>query len=186
MNAGLSVRTAVLVVVALAAAATGARAQQPERIVISELPMVEQARIRAETEATASEAAALLEEARAAERQGKWGRAARRYESSGELRTDADRLAAKVFELAGRAYYFGDKPARASAMWAEAASRALIYGDVSSAARNYMYAAVAAHDAGERTRAAELGWKAHHLTRSPALSRTEREALERHLETPGA
>lgn len=105
MNAGPAVRTALLVVVGVPATAAGARAQQPERIVISELPMVEQTRIRAETEARASEAGKLLEEARVAERQGEWGRAARRYQRSGELRTDGDRLAANVFGLAGRAYF---------------------------------------------------------------------------------
>lgn len=156
-------------------------AQQSGRILITDLPLVEQARIQQEKEARATEASELLEEARAAERAGEWKKAARTYRESGRLRTDGDRLSAEVFALAGRAYHFSGDPRRASAMWEEAASRSLIHGDVEGAARHFMYAAVAAKEAGARVRASELGWKAYHLTRSPVLSRAQREELRANL-----
>lgn len=166
----------------LLAGTAPAVAQDGERtVVISDLPLMEQTRIAAEIDARNTEASELLEEARAHEEEGEWGRAARRYERSGELRADGDGLAWQVYDMAGRAYYFSDSPGRASRMWEESAERALIFGNVLEAAHGYLRAAVAAQEAGKRVRTVELGWKAYHLSQSPALTRMQREELQAHL-----
>lgn len=162
--------------------ATPAGAQDGGRsVMISDLPIMEQTRIAAEMEARDTEAAELLEEARKHEERGEWSEAARKYERSGALRADGDDLAWRVYDLAGRAHYFSDSPGRASRMWEESAERALIFGNVLEAAHGYLRAAVAAQDAGKRIRTVELGWKAYRLSRSPALTRMQREQLRAHL-----
>ena len=171
----------------LFAAATPVAAQDGERtVVISDLPVMEQTRIAAEMDARDTEAARLLDEAREHEQRGEWGEAAGKYERSGELRADGDDLAWQVYDLAGRAYYFSDRPGRASRMWEESAERALIFGNVLEAAHGYLRAAVAAREAGKRIRTVELGWKAYHLSQSPALTRMQRDQLQAHLSVEGA
>lgn len=180
-GAAIGAATAALLLVA-----APALAQDGQRtVVISDLPLMEQTRIVAELDERNTEAAQLLEEARSHEEEREWGRAARKYERSGELRADGDDLAWKIYDLAGRANYFSDSPARASRMWEESAERALIFGNVLEAAHGYLRAAVAAREAGKRVRTAELGWKAYHLSRSPALTRVQREALRAHLSVDG-
>lgn len=152
---------------------------------ISDLPLAEQVRIRAETEAREGEAAKLLENGRQAEKASDFGQAARLYEQPAGLRSDGDHLGAISYELAGRAYFFSDKPGRASTMWEEAGNRALIVGDVIGAARNYLHAAVAADEKGKRTRAADLGWKAYRLTESDLVSAQERDLIRSHLKVEG-
>lgn len=182
MNVDTMTRLGALALLALLTVPSPASAQQTRRILITDLPLMEQTRIETEQKAAETKAGSLLEQARSAEREGDWRKAARLYQQSGELRTDGDRLAAEVYALAGRAYHFSDNEGRASAMWEEAGSRSLIHGDVAGAARSFMYAAVAAQEAGKRTRASELGWKAYHLTRSPLLNRAEKEELRQHLQ----
>lgn len=163
----------------------GIQAQEQRRIVISDLPLAEQVRIQAEAEAREGEAAEFMRRAIRAEKQGEWSKAARLYEQSAGLRTDGDHLGATSYELAGRAYFFNDKPGRASRMWEEAGNRALIVGDVIGAARNYLHAAVAADEKGTRARAADLGWKAYRLTESDLISSQERDLIRSHLEIVG-
>lgn len=163
-------------------AAAPAPAQSGQRtVVISDLPMMERTRIAEETVARNTESAELLEEARAHEERREWGDAARKYERSGALRSDGDGTAWKVYDLAGRSYYFSDRPGRASRMWEESAERALSFGHVLEAAHGYLRAAVAAQEAGKRVRTVELGWKAYRLSQSPALTRMQRDALQAHL-----
>lgn len=182
MNVDTMTRLGALALLSILTVARPASAQQTKDILITDLPMVEQIRIETEQRAADTEAATLLDQARSAERAGDWKKAARLYQQSGDLRTDGDQLAAQVFALAGRAYHFSDNEKRASAMWEEAGSRSLIHGDVAGAARNFMYAAVVAQEAGNRTRAVELGWKAYHLTRSPLLNRAEKDEIRGHLQ----
>lgn len=153
-----------------------------DKILIKDLPIAEQVRLAEMAEARDEEAADLFERARTAEQKGDWGEAARLYARSAELRTNGDLMGATGYALAGRAYFFDDSPERASRTWEEAGNRALIVGDVIGAARNYMYAAVAAKEKGKETRAIELGWKAYHLTRSEALTRRERAMIRQHLQ----
>lgn len=167
-------------------AAPDPAAAQQQRILITDLPMVEQARLRAEIADRRSEAGKLLQEARAEEEAGSWERAARLYEESARLRTDGDALGSTVFDLAGRAYYFGDRPGRASRMWEESGERAMIFGKVLEAAHAYMRAAVSAEEGGDRVRASQLGWKAYHLSLSPALTEAQRAELEGHLRVPSS
>lgn len=184
VRAGLLLAAAVALVAVDPAPAS---AQSEERtVVISDLPLVEQVRIREDTEARESEADRLLEEGRKHEAEGRWERAAESYRRSAELRADDDALGASVYDLAGRAYYFSDKPGRASRMWEESAERALIFGQVLEAAHGYLRAAVSAQESGKQVRASELGWKAYHLTRSPGLTDAQRHELEGHLEVPGS
>lgn len=161
-------------------------AAQEQRILITDLPLVEQARVRAEMGDRSSEAGKLLEEARTEEEAGRWDRAAGLYEESARLRTDGDALGSTVFDLAGRAYYFSDRPGRASRMWEESGERAMIFGKVMEAAHAYMRAAVSAQENGDRVRASQLGWKAYHLSRSPALTATQRAELQGHLRVPSS
>lgn len=166
----------------LAVPATAAAQDDGERpVMLSQLPAAERERVVAETEARAAEAADLLVRARAAEAERKWRRAARLYRRSAELRTDGDAGAWKVYDRAGRAFYFGDRPGRASRMWELAGTRALSFGDVAGAARGYLRAALAAQDADREVRAIRLGWKAHRLAESPALTRAQRATLKMHL-----
>jgi hypothetical protein len=156
-------------------------AQQTKKVLVADLPLVEQTRIELERAEREGDASDLLDEARAAERSGDWTRAARLYRKSADLRTGGDTLAGRVFALAGRAYYFGDEPKQSSVMYEEAGERSLIHGDVTAAARYFTLAAVAAQERGQNVRAVELGWKAHHLIRSPALSQSERDQLRPYL-----
>ena len=158
------------------------QAQESGTIVISDLPIEEQLRIRTETEARQPEAGELLREARKAEEAGDWSKAARLYERSAGLRADGDHLGAMSFEMAGRAYFFSDRTGRASRMWEEAAGRSLIVGDVIGAARNYMYAAVAVQEKGKTFRATELGWKAYRLSQSEFISDQERNLIRSHIQ----
>ena len=160
-------------------------AQEQQRILISDLPLVEQARIQADMEEAGREAGRLVAEARAADRAGDFGKAARLYERSGELRTAGEKFGVEAYELAGRAYYFSDQPGNASKAWEQAGNRGLVLGDVYGAALNYMRAAVAAQDKGQRTRSMDLGWKAYRLTSSPHLTAAQRTKLRSHLEVAG-
>ena len=174
---------AAALVAGLVWADPGVAQQRPgKRLVISDLPMAEQVRIRVETAAREDEAGDLFRQARQSEQSGDWGKSARLYEESAELRADGDHLGAMSYELAGRAYFFDGKPRRASRMWEEAGNRALIVGDVIGSARNYLHAAVAANENGDRTRAVVLGWKAYRLTESELLSSQERDLIRQHLQ----
>lgn len=84
--------------------------------------------------------------------------------------------------MTGRACFFSDKTGRASRISEEAAGRALIVGDVIGAARNYMYAAVAALEKAKTIRATELGWKAYRLSQSEFISDQERELIRSHIQ----
>lgn len=168
-------------VLALALLPALGTAQQTKRVLVTDLPLFEQTRIELERAERETEASDLLEQARAAERDGDWSQAAGQYEESARLRTGADVLAGRVFGHAGRAYYFSDQPKRAREMYEEAAERSLIHGDVPTAARYFAIAAVAAQETGRHLRAVELGWKAHHLIQSPALNESERDQLEQFL-----
>lgn len=183
LRGGLAAGTTALVLT-MVSPVDGA-AQQNRRIIITDLPLVEQTRIRAEAEAGMKKASELRSQARAADKAGNFRKAAQLYEESGRLRTAGEALGIEAFELAGRAYYFGDQPRRASRAWEEAANRGLVLGNVFGASLNYMRAAVAAQDAGNQTRAVELGWKAYHLTQSPQLSKSQRAELRQHLQVSG-
>lgn len=181
-RAVLATALGAMVTLLLAAPAAALAQDDGERpVLLSQLSLAERERIVAEAEARATEAAELMEEAREAEAEMEWRRAAGLYRRSGELRTDADVGAPKVYALAGRAFYFGDRPLRASRMWERSGDRALSFGDVAGAARGYLRAALAAQEAGEEMRANRLGWKAHRLSESPALTRAQREMLRMHL-----
>lgn len=178
-------RSAYVALVVLALAPLTLAAQETERILITDLPLVEQTRVRAEIAAAAEEAGELDAAARDADRNGEYGKAARLYEQSGRIRTTGDLLGVEAFELAGRAYYFAEKPARASRAWEEAGERGLVLGDVYGAALNFMRAAVAAQERGQSSRAVDLGWKAYHLTNSPHISESQRSELRGHLQVDG-
>lgn len=157
------------------------QAQESRRILISDLPLAEQIRIRAQKEAREGEAAELYRQARQAEQIGDWGRAARLYEESGDMRPDGDRLSVTSYALAARAYFYDGEVGRASLLWEEAGNRALTVGDVLEAARSYLHAAVAAHEKRDSVRSVELGWRAYRLTESDLLSSQERDLIRRHL-----
>lgn len=161
-----------------------------QRVVITDLPMAEQVRVRAETRARASadsaEAERLLEEAAEADRTADYRKAAGLFERSGQLRMPADARGTEAYENAGRAYFSADRPGRASRAWEEAAARTLVTGDVYRASENYMRAAVAAQEAGDRLRATDLAWKAYHLSESPQLTEAQRTRLRQHITVHGA
>lgn len=151
-------------------------------MLIRDLPIVEQQRLNLEGWAREREASELFRRARRAERDGRWAEAAEAYEHSAELQARGERLGAVVYELAGRAHYFSDRPARASRMWEEAGHWGLLFGDVVGAARNFLKAAVAAEETSEHRRAVEVAWKAYRLSRSELLSPAQRQAIRCHLE----
>lgn len=158
------------------------RAQEEERsILIRDLPIQERLRINVEAYAREAEASERFREAVAAERAGDWREAAALYEESGELQTATQRMGALSFFLAGRSHYFGDRLRPASRAWEEAGHRFLVFGDVVGAARSFLQAAVAAEEAGDRPRAVELAWMAHHLTESDLITERERSLIRRHL-----
>ena len=153
-----------------------------EKILIRDLPMAEQVRLAKEAEARETESTDLFRQARGAEQTGEWGKAADLYERSAELRAEGDLMGATGYALAGRAYFFDDRPGRASRVWQKAGNRALIVGDVLAAARNFVHAAVAAQEKGDETRAVELGWKAYYLSGSEALTSRERAMIRMHIQ----
>lgn len=183
---GLGAGIAALTLLTLTPAVGAAQ----QRVVITDLPMAEQVRVRAETEARtaadAAEADRLLAEAEKADRSADFRKAAGLYERSGQLRMPSDARGTEALESAGRAHFSADRPGRASRAWEKAAARTLIRGDVYRASENYMRAALAAQDAGDRLRAADLAWKAYHLSESPQLTEAERTRLRQHIRVGGA
>lgn len=156
-------------------------AQQTRRVVISDLPIAEQAEIRTLAMASATEADELLRRAEAANETATYRQAADLFEQSGRLRMPGDRRGGQAFEKAGHAHFSAERPARASRAWEEAGNRALILGDVFVASQNFMRASVAAQEAGDRVRTSDLGWKAYHLTESPQLSEEQKRQLREHI-----
>lgn len=160
-------------------------AQEIERVLITDLPITEQQRINIEAYVRESRASALFRRGRRAERAGDWAEAADLYQRSAQQQSRAERLGAVVYELAGRAFHFSDRPEEASRMWERAAQWALLFGDVLGSARNFLNAAVAAEEAGESRRAVEIAWRAHRLTESELVSDRERRLIRRHLKVGG-
>lgn len=158
-------------------------AQQTRRVVISDLPIAEQLEIRTRAMASDKDADRLLLEAETAHRTGTFLQAADLFEQSARLRTPGDSRGGQGFEKAGNAYFSADEPARASRAWEEAGNRALILGDVFVASQNFMRAAMAAQEAGDRVRTSDLGWKAYYLTESPQLSEEQKRQLRQHIRT---
>lgn len=158
-----------------------AQDDQTRRVILSELPEAEQVRIETLAETTGEEAEKLLHQAREANLVMKHREAGELFEQSGQLRTPGDRRGMESFEAAGTAYFNADRPARATRAWEEAANRALILGDVYGASENYMRAALAAHEDGNRVRVSDMGWKAYYLTESSRLSRDQKETLRQYI-----
>jgi peptidoglycan-associated lipoprotein len=158
-----------------------AQKQQTRRVILSDLPMAEQTRIATLAETTGEEADELLSRAVKADEATQHLKAGELFERSAQLRTPGDRRGVEGFEAAGTAYFNADKAKRASRAWEEAGNRALILGDVYAASENYMRAAVAAHEDGNRIRVSDMGWKAYYLTESPQLSKAQRTKLRRHI-----
>lgn len=158
-----------------------AQDDQTRRVILSELPEAEQVRIETLAETTGEEAEKLLHQAREANLAMKHREAGELFERSGQLRTPGDSRGMEGFEAAGTAYFNADEPARASRAWEEAATRALILGDVYAASENYMRAALAAHEDGNRVRVSDMGWKAYYLTESAELSRDQKETLRQYI-----
>lgn len=174
--------TTVVMAGLIPARPAAAQEEAGAKILIGDLPIAEQVRLTEEAEARETESTDLFRRARQAEQAGDWGEAGSLYGRAAELRVDGDLMGATGYELSGRAHFFDGRPGRASRAWEEAGNRALILGDVIGAARNFMYAAVAAQEKGQETRAVELGWKAYHLTHSEALTSRERAMIRQHLE----
>lgn len=182
-RSGFAVTAAVLAPVLLVLIApTDADAQQTRRVVISDLPLAEQMQIRSQAEWTGEEADRLLQKARTADRDGDYRQAAELFERSAQLRTPSSKRGVDGFEEAGRAYFTAEQPMRASRAWEEAASRALIRGDVVSASRNFMRAAGGAQRAGHPVRTSDMAWRAYYLTESPHLSRDQQAKLREHFD----
>ena len=156
---------------------TDGAAQQTRRVVITDLPIAEQMQIRTEAETSRKEADEILQQAITANDERKFRRAAELFERSGRLRTPGDRHGIEAFEQAGTAYFNAEKPMRASRAWEEAGNRALIFGNVFAGSQNYMRAAVAAQESGDRVRTSDLAWKAYHLTESPQLTGDQKREL---------
>ena len=165
---------------------TDADAQQTRRVVITDLPMAEQMEIRSQAERSGERADELLRKARAADRDGKYQRAAELFEESGQLRTPGSEQGVEAFRESGRAYYSADRPRRASRAWEEAANRGLVRGDVFAASEDFMRAAMAAQTAGDRVRTSDMAWRAFYLTESPQLSDAERTELRQFIEVTPA
>ncbi len=158
-----------------------AQDDQTRRVILSELPEAEQVRIETLAETTGEEAEKLLKQAREANRAMKHSEAGELFERSGQLRTPGDRRGMEGYEAAGTAYFNADEPARASLAWEEAGNLALILGDVYAASENYMRAALAAHEDGNRVRVSDMGWKAYYLTESSRLSKDQQKTLRRYI-----
>lgn len=158
-----------------------AQKQQTRRVILSELPMAEQMKIATRAEATGEEADELWSQAEKANQATKYRKAGELFERSAQLRTPGEERGVEGFAAAGTAYFNADKHGQASRAWEEAGNRALILGDVYGASENYMRAALAAHEAGNRIRVSDMGWKAHYLTESSQLSKAQKEELRRHI-----
>lgn len=176
---GLAAGAAALVLTLLIPA--DGSAQQPRRVIITDLPIAEQMEIRTRALASSTDADRLLGEAETAHRSGTFVRAGDLFEQSARLRTPGDERGGQAFEKAGHAYYSAEEPARASRAWEEAGNRALILGDVFVASQNFMRAAVAAQEDGDRLRTSDLAWKAYYLTESPQLSTDQKRQLREHI-----
>ena len=164
-----------------------ADAQQTRRVIISELPMDERVEIRSRAERSGEQADQLLREARAADRDGEYQRAAEMFEQSGQLRTPGSEQGVGAFREAGHAYYRAGKPGRASRAWEEAANRGLVRGGVFAASQDFMRAALAAQKAGDRVRISDMAWRAFYLTESPQLTDAQRTELRKFITaTPGS
>ena len=164
---------------------TDSIAQQTRRVVITDLPIAEQMQIRTQAETSGKEADELLRRATTANEDGKFKNAGDLFERSGRLRTPGDRHGIEAFEKAGTAYFNADKPMRASRAWEEAGNRALILGDVFAGSQNFMRAAAAAQEAGDRVRTSDMAWKAYYLTESPQLTSAQKRELRSHIRTVG-
>lgn len=124
----------------------------------------------------------LAEEARRLEDAFDWGEAAPLYERAALLSSRDDAGSFRIFEDAGRSYYFSDRKRDASLMWEAAAERAELHGEVFGAARNYLKSALAAEEDGDTERSSLNGLKALALTESPELTDEERIWLEGRIE----
>lgn len=177
------IRSAVVggVTLALALAPSDTSAQESSRSLIGDLPVADQMQIRDEARARDHQANELLRRAREAWKSAKWNEAAKRFEESAQHRTNSHRLGIESLERAGKAYYLAGDVEKASEMLEEAANRSLLVGDVLEAAGNYVAAAMAARDAGDDTRAVEIGWKAYHLSGSDHLTDEQRNLILRQL-----
>lgn len=154
-----------------------ADAQQTRRVVITDLPMAEQTEIRSEAVRSGAEADELLEQARTADGNAEYRKAADRFERSGQLRVPGSEQGVEAFREAGRAYHSADRLKRASRAWEEAANRGLVRGDVFGASQDFMRAALASQKAGDRVRTSDMAWRAFYLTESPQLTDAQRAEL---------
>lgn len=178
---GLAAAAAALALTLLVPIDGTAQKQQTRRVILSDLPMAEQARVATLAETTGEHADELWSQAEKANQATKYHKAGELFERSAQLRTPGDERGVEGFEAAGTAYFNADKHGRASRAWEEAGNRALILGDVYAASENYMRAAMAAHADGNRIRVSDMGWKAYYLTESPQLTETQRTKLRRHM-----
>lgn len=178
---GLAAAAAAFALTLLVPVDGTAQTERSRRVILSELPMAEQMKIATLAETTGEEADDFLIRAEKADEATKHHEAGELFEQSAQLRTPGDQRGVEGFEAAGTAYFNADEPKRASRAWEEAGNRALILGDVYAASENYMRAAVAAHEDGNRIRVSDMGWKAYYLTESPQLSKAQRDKLRQHL-----
>ena len=178
---GLAAVAAALALTLLVPTAGTAQQERSRRVILTDLPMAEQVEFATLAETTGERSDELLGKARTAHEATKYHEAGELFERSARLRMPGDRRGMEGFDAAGTAYFNADKHRQASRAWEEAGNRALILGDVYAASENFMRAALAANEAGNRIRVSDMGWKAYYLTESPQLSKAQRTELRQHM-----
>lgn len=174
-----SLAPAALAAALILAGAPAVVAQQA--VPISELPRLERDRIMPEHQSRVTESDRLYREGKSYLQQGRWKKAASRFERAAEQRGDGDVKTAKLYRKAADAYFLAGKHGRAVANFEHAARSAMGFGDIDLAADSYLKAALLSYESGDAVRANENGWKAHRLSASAVLSEKIRTAIRQHL-----
>lgn len=124
-----------------------------------------------------------LEAAELATRVDRYGEAAKLYRRAAELFGQHPE-AAEAWAWAGRLSYY-DGSDRAVSDLRKAAEMALRFGNVGLAAHSFLDAAWVAHEKGMNAEAIDFARRATDLSRSPLLTASDRERIQRRVEGTG-
>ena len=112
-----------------------------------------------------------------------WVQAAGLYQQAAALRPASDPLGVQDLLVAGGAYRWSGRKGTAREVYVQAAERALAMGDVDTAARAFLLAAVVANEQKNFPIANELNARARLLASSPLLSDGQRRLIIGQFET---
>lgn len=116
-------------------------------------------------------AAALLDQPQ------RYSEAARLFKESAEMRAETDPRAVSALMKSAHLFHYANRLFDARKAMEQAAERALAGGDVVSASKARVEAALFAHKQGKTNEAERLGRSALHLAESPLLSAEQRDAI---------